>query len=176
MTKKDLIRIIFKLFCLYTLVLSVFTTFNSFTSMLYQDFEAAGLIWMVFAIGMIVLIYWLLIKYTDNVIRFFKIDNGLDDEIINFSGLTNKKIIKLGLIIIGGSSIAYHLPYFISDSYYGIKSIMAASELDIMNMYNNYNPYAWVEELIAIIFGYLILTNFNSIGNWLLKQNKNEEE
>jgi len=84
MTKRDFFRIIIKLFGLYALILTVFIYIPTNISYVTFQFEPIVLLWIFGAAALTALIYILLIRKTDLIIDFLKIDKGFDDDRIEF--------------------------------------------------------------------------------------------
>ena len=174
MTKKDFFRIIIKLFGLYWFISSLFSAgqfyYLFFTSVLTVT---SLLMTLLLFLVVIVLLYMLIVK-TDFLIDFLKLNSGFDDDRIEFENFGMDNILKLGIIIIGGTLILDNIAIFINQMYLSLK-IQLTDVSSIINL-NGYNIYYWAISFTKIILGYLLLTNYPSISKYLLKITQKKEE
>ncbi len=176
MTKRDFFRIIIKLFALYSIILTVFSWIPSNFIYTVYDFELIPVLAAIAFTLLAVLIYYVLIKKTDEIIEILNIDKGFDDERIEIGNLNAEKIVMLGIILIGGFLLISNLADFMQYSFLAFKSKVAKG--GVIGIFdNNFGTSAdyfnWTFSGINIIFGYLLLTNYDRIGKWLNKKNKN---
>lgn len=179
MTKRDFFRIIIKLFGLYSLILSVFNYIpSSFSSLIATNFELSFLLLFLGAISLTILIYTFLILKTDTIIRWLKIDSGFDDDNIMLGNFNEAAIIKLALILFGGLLIVNYSPDFLYYCYLALKKEAAPNGLSgvIDSFYNQQivDYFKWVISGVNIIVGYLLLTNYSRVTNWLSQKRKYE--
>ena len=92
MTKRDFFRIIIKLFGLYFLILTLFYWIPSNYVYTIYGFELLPLIGLLVMTALVILLYYAIIKYADNIINITKIDQGFDDEFIIFGDLRYSRI------------------------------------------------------------------------------------
>jgi hypothetical protein len=176
MTKRDFFRIIIRLFGLYSLILTVFNYIPTNLSYVAFQFEPIVLLWIFGASTLVVLIYILLIRKTDLIIDFLKIDKGFDDEQIVFGNFNDKKITQFVLILIGGFLIIDYLPEFLQYTYLAFKNKVSPSGLNQIEQFDfgkTIDYFNWIISVINIVVGYLILTNYNRIIKWLYRKEKN---
>lgn len=174
MTNRDFFRIIIKLFGLYALISAVFVYIPSSISYVFYDFEPISLLWIVGGLSLVVLIFVFLIRKTDRIIDLLKIDKGFDEERIEFGNFNVQNIVKLGLIIIGGSLIIEYFPKFLSYCFFAFKSQVSLKGLESMNhSFGGFRDYSnWAISVINLVLGYLLLTNFNRLALWLTRKDK----
>jgi len=174
MTKRDFFRIIIKLFGLYSLILAVFVYFPNNLSYVIYDFEPITLLWIIGALSLTVLVFVFLIRKTDRIIDLLKIDKGFDEERIEFGNFNVQNILKLGLILIGGFLIIDYFPHFLHFCYLAFKGIVASNGIESMhNPFGGTLDYSkWTLSAINLILGYMLLTNFNRISNWIFLKDK----
>ncbi len=176
MTKRDFFRIIIKLFGLYALILAVFTYLPNSVIFITSQSKLIILLWIFGALALTVLIYILLIRKTDLIIDFLKIDKGFDDERIEFGNFNTAKIIQLALILIGGFLIISNLPNFLQYTYLAFKNEASPSRLSQLEEYSlgkTRDYFNWGISVINLIVGYLLLTNYSEIIKWINKKDKN---
>ncbi|CAH8283159.1 hypothetical protein EV196_102134 [Mariniflexile fucanivorans] len=176
MTKRDFFRIIIKLFGLYALILTIFTYIPTNISYVAYQFEPIVLLWIFGVAALTVLIYTLLIRKTDLIIDFLKIDKGFDDERIEFGNFNSQKIMQLALILIGGFLIIDYLPQFLQYTYLAFKKEVSPSGLNQLEEFSfgkTKDYLDWAISGINLIIGYILLTNYNRITNWINKKEKN---
>ena len=115
MTKKDFFRLLIKIFTLYSVIISIFTLFPQIV-LLNQMLDNVLLSFVVLgSILVVVLFLSIVIKFTDKIIAFLKLDSGFDDENIVIGNLNNIDIIKFAIIIIGGFMIVDNFPKLLMD-------------------------------------------------------------
>ena len=176
MTKRDFFRIIIKLFGLYALILTVFTYIPSNLSYVTFQFEPIILLWIFGAAALTGLIYILLIRKTDLIINFLKIDKGFDDDRIEFGNFNSQQIMKLALIIIGGFLIIDYLPDFLQYTYLAFKKEVSPSGLNQLEKFSfgkTKDYFDWVISGMNLIVGYVLLTNYDRITKWIDGKEKN---
>lgn len=165
MTKRDFFRILIKVFTLYSVIISIFTLFPqllSFNQMLDNItlslvFVGCVLVLVAFSVFMV--------KFTDKIIDFLKLDKGFDEESIVLGNLNNQAIFKISIILIGGFMIVDNFSQFL---------------MDILNEFKFKSSYQYMEghevdyfwfgvRFLNLIFGYLIISNCKSIAKFLDK-------
>ena len=162
MTKRDFFRIIIKLFGLYSLILTVFTYIPTNISYVTFQFEPIVLLWIFGAVALTVLVYILLIRKTDLIIDFLKLDKGSDDERIEFKNFNRQKIMQLALILIGGFLIIDYLPDFLQYTYLAFKKEVSPNGLNQLEDFSFgkiTDYFNWVISGMNLIVGYILLTN-----------------
>lgn len=165
MTKRDFFRVLIKIFGMYSLVLSIFTVIPQNISTILFQFDIMMLV-IILASTMITLgLFLILLFKTDFIIDILKLDKGFDEEQINLGNLTNESIFKLALIIIGGFLIIDYTPTLLFDIVNAFKSKSTFSSIEG----NSVNYFDIVVGLINILIGYLFITNYKSIAQFLNK-------
>src|SRR5690606_26990278 len=107
---------------------------------------------------------------------FLKIDQGFDDERIEFGNFSSQKIMQLALILIGGFLIIDYLPDFLQFTYLAFKKEVSPSGLNLMEdltFGKTKDYFDWVISGMNLIVGYLLLTNYSRITEWINKKQKN---
>ena len=175
MTKRDFLKIIIKLFGLYSAIITIFTlipTNLSYTiSMLEPEniliVVISSIIYTTIAIG-----FFLLILFkSDKIIDLLKLDKGFDDEIIKFEKFNSLNIMKLAIIMIGGIMIVDNFPKILTFALYAFRSVAKVSIFDSYDL-DSRQSFNWTVAGINILVGYLLMTNFSSLSNWLIKDIK----
>jgi len=175
MTKRDFFRIIIKLFGLYALILTVFTYIPTNIGYVTFQFELASLLWILGGALLAFAAYFLLIINTNRIINFLKIDRGFDEERIELGNFNNNKILKLGIILIGGFMIVDYLPTFLHYSYLAFKSKVSNNGLNSLDQMEFGMPsdyLYWVVSGVNLVVGYIFLTNYHRIADWLTRKEK----
>ena len=172
MSKRDFFRIIFKLFGLYSLILTVFHYVPSSLRFMAWEAEPIMLLYFLGAIFLTVGLYVLLIRKTDTLINWLKIDKGFDDDRIEIGNFNSLGIVKLALIIIGGFLLLDYLASFLNYTYLAFKKEVSPNGLNALESYDGQVDYfQWTISGINLILGYVLLTNYNRIALWLDKKN-----
>lgn len=167
MTKKDFFRIIIKLFGLYWLISSIYSigTIGYFSTFSTSDFTSLS--FSLLFITIFIALFVVLIHKADTIIRLLRLDQGFDDDRIDFQQFGIDNLLMLGIIIIGGFMILDNIPTFINQSYLGFK-ILFSPQKDIMQLQNQ-STFHWFVSGTKIILGYLLLTNYPTVSKYLLK-------
>jgi len=178
MTKRDFFRMIIKLFGLYSLILSVFNYIpSSFSSLIATNFKISFVFMFLGVLATTIFIYVLLILKTDTIIRVLKIDRGFDDDNIMIGNFNEVSIFKFAIILFGGFLTITYLPDFLYYCYFALKKAVAPEGLSDVIDYFPYSPkvdyFKWIISGTNIIIGYLFLTNYSRITNWLSHKTKN---
>jgi hypothetical protein len=166
MTKKDFFRLLIKIFTLYSVIISSFTLFPQIV-LLNQMLDNVLLSFVVLgSILIVVLFSFIMIKFTDRIIVFLKLDSGFDDENIIIGNLNNIDIIKFSIIVIGGFMIVDNFPKLLMDILNEFK-FKATSN----NLQGHEVDYFWFGvRFLNMLFGYLLISNCKSVANFLDKK------
>ncbi|HYG40576.1 MAG TPA: hypothetical protein VD908_18240 [Cytophagales bacterium] len=161
MTKKDFFRTLIKVFGLYSLITSLFSVLPSNIPFALYEFDIASIIYLLVIISVVTLMFLILIRNTDLIIKWLKLDQGFDDKVIQFEKFDSKNILKLAAIIIGGLLLIDNIPTFITKLYLAFKSQIARvgvnSDIKINLGIRFFN----------IILGYFLLVNFEKVSTLL---------
>lgn len=173
MTKKDLFRIILKIYGVIALV-SLIIQLPYLVLYLFNGWNySVDWTTLVVPIINVLMVYFLLFKY-DILIDGFKLNQGFDTNEVPTNDLNSKVITKIALIIIGVyllvsniGNLATNLIFLFGDS---------IQNNDVTRSFNADVPasvgYApLITSAISSICGYLLLTNHTKIAQWLEKIN-----
>jgi len=174
MTKKDFFRIVIKLFGLYWLISSLFSTGQFYFISFMPGYTLPVILMAMLIFLVIIFLFYLLIVRTDILINLLKLDQGFDNEIIEFKNFDLDNILKLGIIIIGGMLILDNLAVFLNQSYLAFK-VHTATVADQIEL-NGYSAYQWAVCITKILLGYILLTNYPFISKFLLKITQKKED
>lgn len=179
MINKDFFRLIIKLFALYSIITTIFYSIPSSLSFALMDFDFYSILFIVgFTLLTLFLITLLLFK-ADWIIKILKLDKGFDSNEVSFQNFNLENIVKISIIITGGLLVIENFPKFLTYLIYIFKTSLSVNEFSPYNT-NSQNFKDYIElgtRFINIIVGYLLLTNFNTLSKFLLKQNrKNDKE
>lgn len=167
MTKRDFFRLLIKIFTLYAVIISIFTLFPQlFLWNQIFDTVTSGLIF-IGSILLLVAFSILLVKYTDYIINFLKLDKGFDEETIILGNLNNEAILKIAIILIGGFMMVENFPKLLMD-------ILNEFKFKAANQYIQEGhdvDYFWFGvQFLNLLFGYLLITNCKAIAKFLDKK------
>lgn len=167
MTKRDFFRLLIKIFTLYAVIISIFALFPQlFLWNQIFDTVISGLIF-IGSILLLVAFSILLVKYTDYIINFLKLDKGFDEETIILGNLNNEAILKIAIILIGGFMMVENFPKLLMDILNEFKFI--ASNQYIQEGHDV--DYFWFGvRFLNLLFGYLLITNCKAIAKFLDKK------
>ena len=92
MTKSDFFRVLIKVFALYSIILTVFSWIPSNLMYSFFELESLAILGMSLLFTFLsILIYVFLIRKTDFIIDFLKIDRGFEDDEIKNLNFNSKK-------------------------------------------------------------------------------------
>ena len=174
MTKRDLFRILIKIIGLYSLISTIFTSIPINLSYLNLGIDLTTFLLIFGLPTFMVFIYILLILKTDKLIDILKVDKGFDDEKIQITNFSAVNLLNLGLILISGLMIVDNLPIFLQNTFLEFKDSVAPKNEFIIKKeitFETTNTFNWALSTINTFFGWLILTNYQKISNWILKRN-----
>lgn len=166
MTKRDFFRILIKIFGLYSLILSIFTLIPQNISNVLFQFDIMMLLVILASTIISVGMFLVLLFKSDFIIDKLKLDKGFDDDKIIVGNLTNESILKLALIIIGVFLIIDYLPAVLFDLINAFKTKSTFTSIEG----NNVNYFDIVIGLVNILLGYLFITNYKIISQFLDKK------
>lgn len=177
MTKKDLFRLIIKIFGLYSIITTIFSALPSNISWVIMQIDITGIFWLIGTIIVICLLFLFLVYKPDKIIGWLKLDRGFDNDTIEFQNFNSENIIKLAVIVIGGILILKNIPAFLSHTLFAFKSsVQTDFESNRIIKYGELKDYIyWLTSFLNIVIGYLLLTNYNYISRILKKKNETNE-
>jgi hypothetical protein len=182
MKTKDFFRLVLKLFGLYSLVIWLFTILPNNLPFLFLssgsgvDFDWLPIVWLVVVTSLLIILFFFLTFRPDFLIEKLKLDKGFDSDTINFQSLNAKNILNVGIILIGGLIVLLSLPPFLSSAYYAIKSAVATSEeIRMQSSLDNGDYIKLITNLLNIILGYLLLSNYQFISGFLLPKGSGDQ-
>ncbi|MDQ3110867.1 MAG: hypothetical protein M3R17_13320 [Bacteroidota bacterium] len=161
MLHKDFFRLILKLFGLYALVICLFTFLPGTITQLWGFGELTGLLLGLCILAIPVLLFLLLLFRHDIIIRWLRLDQGFDEERINFGDLSSANILKLGSIITGGFLIIDSIPLLLNDTLFIFKASLAGKQ-DHDKIY-----LSWGINFVKITLGYLLIRNHEFVSKLL---------
>jgi len=174
MTKKDFFRIIIKLFGLYWLISALFSTGQFYFLSFIPGFTLPAILMAMLIFLVLLILFYMLIIKTDVLIEWFKLDKGFDNDLIEFHQFDLDNILKLGVIIIGGTMILDNIAVFLNQSYLAFK-VQTSIVYDLTGL-NGYSTYHLAVSFTKIILGYLLLTNYPALSKILLKITQKKED
>lgn len=179
MTKKDLFRVLIKLFGLYASITLLFYHLPDLLANLFFGFDYPDSFYAIIFAFALISLFVLLMYNGDKIIAWLKLDQGYDDDRIDFKGLTILQIANFAIVVIGGLLIIDNLTILLEQSYYFIQeNISNDADYGLLDIFSQsqFSQLLFFTSLIKIIVGYLFLTNFTRISSWLVKveaSNKN---
>lgn len=168
MTKRDFFILIIKLFGLYSIITTIFSVLPGNITFALTNFDVFGIIWIILALVIVLVLFVILIFKAENIVKLLNLDNGFDDDRIDFGKLNSSGIVKVTVFVIGGLLIIDNIPIFLSHTFFAFKK-------DLNGIIENGNSkFYWAVSTIKIVLGFLLITNFKFIAT-LLKTDKNKE-
>lgn len=173
MTKRDFFRLILKLFGLYSLILTVFSFIPSNIGYIMYDFNWTAIVWITGMTAFILFIFLGLIRNTDRIIEWLKMDRGFDEDRIEFGNFNAPGIVKFALIVIGGFLILDYLPDFLQYCFLAFKmkvSLNGLNELESISFGTQLDYFQWTVAGLNILMGYILLTRYERLSTWLTRK------
>jgi len=167
MTKRDFFIIIIRVFGLYVLINTIFFLPTSIDNILmsfkYNDFSVFLLVVLLLFFSIALFVF--LLFYTGKIVTFLKLDKGFDDNRIEISHLTLDDLLKFAIVIIGGMLIMNNISGFITylSYFFKLKALHASVE--------NFSYLNFAISFLNIIVGYLLITNYDIVSNFLKIKN-----
>jgi membrane-anchored glycerophosphoryl diester phosphodiesterase (GDPDase) len=170
MTKRDFFRILIKIFGLYLLILVLFSAIASNISLLVYQIDTSFFLAVLAVLASILIsvgLFLALIFKPDYIIDILKLDKGFDEEQINLGNLTSESIFKFSIIVIGGFLIIDNVPSLLFDIVNAFKLKATFTNIEGRNV----DYFQITVAVINIVIGFLFITNYKSITNFLTKTN-----
>lgn len=172
MTKKDLFRLILKIFGLYLIINLIFDYLPVNISFAAENPElfSVSLLAVILIIDVALII--LLIFKPDFIIRILKLDKGFDEERIDFSNFNISNLLKLAIVIIGGILLIKSIPSFLTNLFFAFRSSLGnGSGNSSLFHFGSINDYMRLgTSFLNIIIGWLLLANYDALSCILKKK------
>lgn len=180
MSKKDFFRIIIRLFGLYSLITTLFSAIPTILNSSYMGFDVWFVLTVLGIVAIICCIFIFLLFKVDVIIKWLRLDKGFDDDRIEFGNVDSVKLVSFAIILIGGSLIVNYFPGFIYNCYLAFKTAVERKGTDDFFDTYTYSQkveyFEWVISAMNLVIGYLFLTNYQSIANWITKLNRKNSD
>lgn len=172
MTKQDFFRAIIRLFGLYTLI-GIISSISSILPMYfigYSSIDSLVVIAIIIALLVTIGFFTLIIGYPDVIINVLRLMKGFDDNQIVCDKENIYKLIGIILFITGGYLIVDNTIPLVVTIYNQISSTKSFSLFPA----SNYGSI--IKEIIFIVIGCYIVTNYVNVTQLLLKDNCRKAE
>ncbi len=174
MTKKDLFKIILKLYGLYSLI-GVLIQFSIIGYNSYYELNSYYDPSMFIVPFITLLVIGILLFKPGVIVRLFKLDSGFDNNEVSSNSLDGKSITKMALVAISIYMILENIGPFISQILFSFKKSVSRNNLDIMLESFNRHPLDYnimISSGICLFLGFLLLTNHMRVINWIERTNE----
>lgn len=167
MTKKDFFILVIKLLGLFFLIQTCFI-FIPQNAMFFLGFES---FWdqALYSIGLFIVIVGIFLAVIYNaeyIVKLLKLESGFDDDRIHFDKLSQKTLVGMSSMILGGYLAVTEFPDFIRIS------------MNVLRIENTYVPnpgiedFAWLASIIRLFLGLFLVTNYQLIQKLLVKESE----
>lgn len=174
MTKKDLFKIILKLYGLYS-VIEILIQIPNISYYFYYD-SGFEFNWIILTLPIVsLLIVFILLFKPEVVINLFKLDKGFENNNVPTNTFDGKQIAKIALIIIAVYLIVSNIGAFISQVLFSFKESVSQNSLESLLETFNPNPVNYqimINSGISLLIGFILLTNHTRLASWIEKINK----
>jgi hypothetical protein len=158
MTKKDFFITVIRLFGLYVLTGVLFNTVPMNITYLFEISSLFIVLISLFSIFIPIGLFVLLIFKAEKIVNILKLDQGFDEDRINFGNLNGTEILKIAIFILGGLILIESIPIFIKNLISSLEMSINGGELD------HYIKFYWAVAFIKIVLGYLLVTYYEKIA------------
>lgn len=170
MSKRDFFILAIKLIGLYLVLHTIFTFIPN--SLLYMTAGSDMFILiLIIATSLLSLVLWLMmVYYAGDILDFFKIDRGFEEERIEFSGMDAFDVMRIGIFVIGGLMLTSKIPDFIGQIVVTFRSSNGGEPLHFTE-----NFYL-VSYGIQVLMGFFLITNYEMVAKLLFSREEKDEE
>ncbi|WP_378181155.1 hypothetical protein [Aquimarina sp. SS2-1] len=175
MTIKDFFKIIIKLFALYSATIAIFSLLPTYIGYAINSSEFGSII---LALGVVVITVALLIVLifgAEKIVNILKLDKGFDENRIDFGNIKEITILKTAIIVIAGLLIIDNFPLFLNHCFFLFKNLISKKEVGAgieTFVYGKADYFQFFTAILSILIGYLMITNYTGVANWLSKIDK----
>lgn len=164
---KEIYRLLIKILGLYFLVTILSAILNPISAMLL-DKAFVQFIWpLSIQVIYAIIIFWLFFIKTDWILQILRIDNGNEEDLIEFKDTKKEPIWDFVVVIVGGFLIVKHFPIFISNLIFQFQTVSGIN--DVTASYVTDMKVRIAINLLGIVVGYLMITNRQKISKWIAK-------
>lgn len=147
------------------MIITLFTVIPSNIAFLPYSFEDPML--LIFLLGSLALMVGfclLLIFKAEKVCEYLKLEKGFDSEEFKLSFLSEKTIVKLASILLGGYLVINDVPRFLQNTFNAIKFQSNNMSFDANDQ------FYWLIGLLRIFIGLFLVMNFTYVQKVLVKK------
>lgn len=174
MTKKDLFKIILKLYGLFSIIEAVIQIPNVIFYFYLDSVNDFDRLMLIIPLVSLLVVYILLFK-SDSIIQLFKLDQGFDNTEFNLASFNQQGITQLALVIISIYLIVSNIGTFITQILFAFKQSVGQNRMESLFDTFNPNPVDYqllVSSGINLLVGFILLTNRLRLSNWIEKMNR----
>ncbi|MFA7274050.1 MAG: hypothetical protein WC044_09280 [Crocinitomicaceae bacterium] len=174
MTKKDLFKIILKLYGLYSIIgLVVQLPFAGY-SLLYDSRGDLDWMFLLVPIVSLLVVYTLLFK-SEWVIQLLRLDQGFDTEEATDPSIGGQAVVVIALVILAVYMIVNNIGDFVSQIVFSFRDNVSSDNFARLNPTLNLFPVNYNMLLSAglnLLIGFLLLTNYTRVSKWIVRINQ----
>jgi hypothetical protein len=155
MSKRDLFRIIIRVYAIYSLIIGIlYIVPQNIGAMSYEIQSGMGgysVLVLILSVAFVFALTMLLNRKADTIINWFKLDQGYDTNEAPLSQFNTEFIFTIASVIIGGFLIIDYAPLLILQTYNAFK---------LTQQYGNLNDSfktEWALSVVRILVGYLLI-------------------
>ncbi len=177
MTKKDVFRIILKLFGLYSIIL-IISELPALIGYFYFD-QLHEDFWIHLCIILVSITFMLILLFKPDIfVNLFKLDKGFDNDLVSPSLVNGNGITKIAMTIFAFYLIVNNISDFLTQLVFWFKSSVSRNSLE--SLLESMSPMPVNHQLLIsssvnLIIGFLLLTNRSRIAKWVDKINAKNE-
>ena len=136
---------------------------------LFLPLEPLAVSLMIVSIGLLIGLFILLTFGPHRIVNWLKLDQGFDDEKLDFGKMDTRQVIKIGTFIVGGLLLLEHFPSFLLQTIFAFKTSLIGQQIE------DQDNMIWLSNGLKILIGYLLLTNLDFVASRLgFGRDKNE--
>jgi hypothetical protein len=166
MTKRDLFRVIIKIFGLYWFILTIFGVVPHVVQSFAIGFDLNMILIIIACLFISIGLLLILLFKTNSVVNFLKLDKGFDDENIQIGNLDNEGVLKLAILLIGGFLILDYIPALLFNIVNAFRYKANFTTVEGANV----DYFDIATGIINIVIGYLLITNYKWLAAYFAKK------
>lgn len=174
MTKRDFFTVLVRVFGLYIFVNTLFATIT-FGPQVYYIMDQpgkniGGIAFFVGSLTLSIALFLTLVQGARGIVVRLNLDQHFDDDRIVFGNLMPRDIIKVASFVLGGLIIVNDVPWLLKNLYQAFYGELQGYT------YHSEIKYDWAVNIIKIVFGFLLVTNYDWVAKRLTIKDELRDE
>lgn len=173
---KDLFKLIIKVFGLYLLILIPFKNMLPWLTLNYLSEKTATIFTGLIALAGVMILLAIMIYNAEAVIRWFRLDQGFEQDEIKLNGWDYDRAMRVLVILIGGLIMVRAIPNFFAYSAIEFHDLVTLKDGQVLgSSYYLSNRMQLIVSILELITGFLIITNSKWVCKIIRKESMENE-